>query len=308
MISPSNREQFIDCPVCGKPAASKDCSYNARGWHCFVCGGGGSLADLAEKLGQTDKPLPRVAKTKREPAWLADADTIQADYVYQPGRVEMWRSYKPLRPVTMDEFGLGLGVLDQYERYKYHTSRCSHYRLTYPVYQDGKIVAFRGRAIGTPCCGDSWMSMAGSKVALWMPPTMPHRPLVLVVCENAVDAMLAIQAGTWAVAGTGGAGTWRPEWTQTIARLSPGQVVVWYDNDLAGCPNPETYQAETARWLTSMQEKVRAGTLRQVPPLPQPNGPKVANALLAAGLHVTCHLWPRGTPKGYDLGALIADG
>lgn len=303
MISPSDRETFIECPVCGKPAASRDCSYSPRGWHCFVCGSGGSLADLAEKQGLTVAklpPLPRVAKAKAAPVWLDRSADIALAWAQHPNRVALWQAYKPVSTETIARYHLGVGCLDLYRGVGYHTSRCPHERLTYPVADlEGRVRALRGRTLADdPCtCGAGWMSVAGSEVLLWGA-DLPYRPGLVVVAENPVDAMLARQEGIAAVAGTGGAGTWRPEWSAYLARKAPVQVIVWYDNDLAGWPNEETYAAQTAIWQAN---NPRATTT------PQPNGPKVAKSLAAVGIRVSHHPWARGTPVGYDLGKYISE-
>lgn len=313
---PTTRETFIDCPVCGKSQASKDCSYSDRGWHCFVCGSGGSLSDLARRTGaaETEVKLPPLPQIKRSASWFDHADKIMARLTAHPDRYRWWTSYKSILPRTIDLFDLGVGELDQFPILGFHTSRCIHSRITYPVRnRAGQVRAIRGRSLlSPPCCGDSWMSMAGSEVLLWEPATngapLPG-PAVLeqiIICENPVDAMLAWQEGVYAVAGTGGAGTWRDEWTARLVELAPKSVVVWYDNDLAGCPNQETYWGQVSRWWDKMRQRQAEGAIKNLPPkAPEPNGPKVANRLLKAGIKARCFHWPSGTAPGYDLGALI---
>ena len=54
----------------------------------------------------------------------------------------------------------------------------------------------------------------------------------LFVVEGEIEAMLLDQLGYPAVSSTGGAGTWRPHWTQFVAHLD--KIIVIYDNDDAG--------------------------------------------------------------------------
>lgn len=300
-LNPTSREQFIDCPVCGKSARSKDCSYSVRGWKCFVCGSGGSVADLAERMGEAQAKLPallRAARPRRNPAWFERAADIAIRWQSHPGTVELWQEYKPVTVDTIARYHLGVGCLDLIQGQGYHTSRCPHLRLTYPVTDLlGRVRALRGRTLAKqPCtCGEGWMSVAGSEVLLWGA-DLSYKPGVVVIAENPIDAMLVRQQGIDAIAGTGGAGTWRDEWSAYIASREPGIVVVWYDNDLAGWPNEQTYEAQAARWR-SQNPNARI--------VPAPNGPKVARSLMAHGLRVSHHEWARGTPVNYDLGKFI---
>jgi hypothetical protein len=261
--------------------------------------------------------MPRIAK--RSASWFGHDGEI-ALKMRHPDRYQWWAEYKPILPRTVDLFDLGLGSLDQFNTLGFHTSRCIHSRITYPVRnRAGQVRAIRGRSLlSPPCCGDSWMSMAGSEVLLWEPALnfstrwnmgtyLTGTPDEIVICENPVDAMLAWQEGVYAVAGTGGAGTWRDEWTARLVELAPKQVVVWMDNDLAGCPNQETYWHQVGQWWAKMRQRLAEGAIKTLPPkAPEPNGPKIANKLLKVGLKARCYSWPAGTPPGHDLGALLA--
>ena len=88
----------------------------------------------------------------------------------------------------IDRLRWGVGSLDLYPYTGWHTSRCPHDRLIYPVMWDGQIVAFRGRQIaytvtGSP--GSTWQAAYQRCTAL----TRFQRG-VLVLCENPIDAML----------------------------------------------------------------------------------------------------------------------
>jgi len=105
--------------------------------------------------------------------------------------------------------------------------------MIYPVYEEEAVVALRGRAVDCTC--PKWLNSKGSKVALWGSQYLRLGAQVYIV-ENPVDAMLLMQE--WptkvAVAGTGGAGTWRDEWTKRILTSRPSQIWIVYDNDVAG--------------------------------------------------------------------------
>lgn len=306
------QEVYITCPVCGKDEKSRDCSYNATAWHCFVCGSGGSLADLAKRRGVPAQPRPVPAQSaKKLPTWRTSTDealTVLARYTARPDKYQHWQAYKPVSTSMIDRLHWGVGSLDLYPYTGYHTSRCQHDRLIYPVFQDGAIVAFRGRQMACQCEGDKWLNMAGSVPALYGIDEVPLGA-VLVLCENPVDAMLVheYQHDCYGCATTGGAGVWRPEWTARLAALHLRQVVVWYDNDLAGCPNSETLVSEVAAWRAKMQTALDQGKIKTIPSEPPtPHGPRVARQLWQANIKVSIGAWPAGTPVNWDIGKQIA--
>jgi hypothetical protein len=57
----------------------------------------------------------------------------------------------------------------------------------------------------------------------------------------------------------------------------------------------ETYALLRAQWL-----RERPGTTP-----PEPKGPQIANALLAAGVRASVYRWPPGSPPKADLGTVL---
>jgi hypothetical protein len=116
----------------------------------------------------------------------------------------------------------------------------------------------------------------------------------VAICENFVDAILVMQCYPDVIAIAGGGASWQDEWTQQLAQRRPCSVLVLLDNDLVGFPNAETYAALSAQW-----QRERPSTA-----IPEPRGPKIATALLAAGVRtVRGPNWPRGTPPRWDIGS-----
>jgi hypothetical protein len=115
-------------------------------------------------------------------------------------------------------------------------------------------------------------------------------------CENFVDCLLAMQSASewwpWPAAAPAGKKPGR----QQIAASRPKQVLVWLDNDLVGCPNAETYHPSC--WPSGRPHPQATHT-------PEPNGPKIANALLEAGVRASVYQWPKGTPPKADVGAAL---
>ena len=280
-------ECWIACPECGRE--DEKCSFSERGWHCFVCGGGGSLKELSDLLGirrtEPYREVKRKPKPERAFQWQADAARVLDGFTMHPHREAFWQKYRPFTPETIERWRLGVGVLP--------VCRCTHTRLVYPAYSGVKVVAFRGRASECECT--KWLQSAGSQIVLWGEELLTEGQVV-IVCESPVDAMYAMQEHpeVVAIASTGGAGTWREEWTARLASAHPDHVVVWFDNDLAGAPTPETFRALGKEWKEKHPQARR---------LPRQNGPWVANLLLRARLPAELYRWPVGTPPKMDLSA-----
>lgn len=289
------------CPFCGhEPVDSKTgrfkvhFSFSREGsCKCYSCSQSGSLRDMADALGHEQRrplaPLPpRRVQTPQEPRqWQRSPESYLERYCAHWHRVERWQAYKPLTLDSIARWRLGVGTLP--------SSPCQHERLIYPVIEAGQIVGLRGRAIQCDC--DKWISAGGSTARLWGADLLRPGARV-IIAENPVDAMLAMQEtpGIIAVAGTAGASTWPDDWTKRIAESQPEAVLHWGDNDLAANPNRETYRREILAW-----RKAHPGATSW----PEPKSPKIVAALVAAGVHAECYVWPDGTPHKADLGWLI---
>lgn len=287
-------EVSVDCPFCGKPAMKgKRFNYSVRGCYCFVCGAGGSLEYLAKELGLPDG-VPQASRRKltpppapepeAPPAWLERAETILQQQLSHPDRYALWQAYKPISCAAIDRWQLGVGPLPGF-----HGTW-----LTFPIFEDGKITGMRGRAPG----GKGWMNAYGTRAGFFnLEGITPG--CVLYITENMIDAVwvMDIHPEYVAIAPVTGAATrMRPEWTEQIAAMQPAVVVVAYDNDLAG-------QAAGALRRELIEAWRKKNPQAKHPP--QANGPKVANALLAAGIrHVGLFDWQQA-PAGADVGWLL---
>jgi len=85
-----------------------------------------------------------------------------------------------------------------------------------------------------------------------------------IIVEGELDAICAIAHGFVAISGTGGSGTWKAEWTDSILAHP---YTILYDNDDAG----------------------RNGAI------------KVAQSLLAGGGYAKIAKWPTDRPVGFDI-------
>ena len=289
-------EVHIDCPYCGKQAkrGQTHFRFSVRGFKCWVCGESGSLKRLAEQLDAQplDRPVPRAVAPvapARPRAWQTNPQAVLERFLEAPDRLPLWQAYKPLTLETIARWKLGVGLLP--------SSACRHQRLIYPLLEDGRIVGFRGRSTGCDC--PKWLTAGGSKTVLFgLELVEPGSEVILV--ENPVDALLAIQEtpGVVAVASTAGAGTWREEWTQELRQRRPAHVTVWLDHDLAGNGSRYHWHEMVADWKAKHPDCKR---------IPDPNGPRIANLLEAAGIRASLYVWPKGTPLKYDLGSALIE-
>lgn len=287
-------ECWIACPSCGRE--KKHFSFSEEhGAHCFGCDFSGSLAQVAELL--SIEPDARAGPAKRAQVaqaprlWQQRPDYWLDRYCGALDRVERWTAYKPLSLDSIARYRLGVGTLP--------SSRCQHRRLILPVFDGDQVVAFHGRAYLPQDSDAKWLSAGGSsKQHLFV--TGQLRPgCIVAYVENFIDAILMMQVEPGVVAAAGGGASWRDDWTAQIAACQPRHVLVLLDNDLAGWANAETYAALSAAWRRERPGK----------PLPEPRGPKIAGALLAAGVRsVRGPNWPRGTPPKFDIGADLMRG
>lgn len=298
-----DRRYHSDCPFCGKEEkrGQKHFSFVEAGYVCWVCSAQGGLWKLAEQISVQGEIRPMASRQVQEPPkprhWQSAPDRWLQGYCEHPNRLPDWQAYKPLSIDTIARYRLGVGVLP--------SSRCQERRLILPVFASGQIVAFHGRAYRPGDEEAKWLTAGGSRKDVLFNGDALRPDVVVIICENMVDCLLAQEAETGVVAVAGGGVGWRPEWTQQIAASRPTHVLVWLDNDLVGCPNESTRRELLAGWHVEMQARVDAGTIPRIPTAPAPHGPQIANALLNAGVQASVYRWPEGTPPKADLGAAL---
>jgi hypothetical protein len=292
-------ERHIQCPKCGHGSSPKKphCSYNKKGWHCFVCGEGGSLTNLAQLIDmQIDKeyhapPQKKKEKEKKSPDWMKNPEIYVRQYEEHPLAYELWDEYKLLPRDMIARHRLGVGVLPRY------SSRCQHQRLIVPVIVGTMIVGLRGRAINCNC--GKWLAAEGTVISM-MPlygidEVLPGSYLWIV--ENPVDALMITaysKTQSYGLA-TYSASYWSDTWTAQLIELKPRIIYIAYDNDLVGNGGAWRRQQMINEWLQDPRHKN----------IPESNGIRRANELVAAGLHVRLFDWMDASPKS-DIGSLLA--
>lgn len=288
-----DRRYHADCPFCGKPAMKhqKHFSFCEDGYVCWVCDAKGGLQTLARHIGAgvlAERPARRAQEPVQPRQWQQRPEWYLDRYCEALDRVQRWAAYKPLTLESLARYKLGVGVLP--------SSRCQHRRLILPIFDSGKIVAFHGRAYLPDDTDAKWLTAGGSSKLVLFNADKLASGATVVICENFIDAILAMQAAPEVVAVAGGGASWREAWTAQIAASRPKQVLVWLDHDWAGNCGPDhcdVCQTAYRRWRTEHPQAVKT---------PEPSGPRIANQLLGAGVQATVYQWQPGTPAKADIG------
>ena len=289
-------EYWIDCPWCGKGA--KHFSFSERGYKCFSCDEKGkNLRLLAAELNiRSETPsrmTPGRAERAQEPPkqWQRSPERWLERYCGAFDRLSAWQSYKPLSLESIARFRLGVGVLP--------SSRCKLKRLIVPVFASGKVVAFHGRAYLPSDTDKKWLTAGGSSKQVLFGAELLRPGATILIVENFVDAILAMQAATDVVAVAGGGASWQPEWTAQIATSRPARALIWLDHDLAGNGSRWHHHELLTAWRAAHPDAKHT---------PEPRGPKIANDLLVAGVRASLYEWPKGSPAKADIGWALMRG
>lgn len=302
-------EYHADCPFCGKPAMKGQTHFslfahnNSFAYKCHVCGAGGGLVVLLRHL-EIDAPANAALRTVRpqEPPkprqWQRNPDRWLDGFLGAPERLRAWQAYKPLSLESISQWKLGIGVLP--------SSRCRHKRLIVPVFDQGQVVAFHGRAYLPGDDDAKWLTAGGSRKDVLFGAECLRPGRVVVIVENMVDAILLMQQRpAWVAVASGGVG-WSDAFTQQVIAARPASVIVWLDNDLAGCPNEQTYGALLTAWHAEQQRLVAAGIIPRVPREPFPRGPRIIESFRQHKYKaIQPYRWPVGTPYRADIGTLL---
>lgn len=292
-------ECHITCPECGSESSPRNvkCSFSVKGFKCFVCGAGYSLAHLARRVNLASGefiPVERVRKPQNSrssniPYWMTHEGSQAALRAFEshPRRFELWDAYKLLGHELIQEKRLGVGRLP--------ASRCKHERLIVPVFDGTLLVGIRGRAIDCSC--GKWLCSGGwelERVPLYNQDGLRPGCVVWIV-ENPVDALMLSERTPYVGVATYSVSYWREAWTRALLEARPEVVVVAFDNDLVGLGGDERREEFIAQWLKTH------------PTVPRANGIELTNRLRKAGINAYPFRWGKAPHKA-DIGNLLAEG
>ena len=293
-------EYHIACPECRHVSSPKEphCSFSERGWKCFSCGASGSLRGLMKLVGLDDaggrKWEPAYIPDDPEPPklreWMLSGESVLKRMESHLFRFALWGQYKPVSVENIKRLRLGVGVLP--------SSRCKHERLTVPVFDNGRLVGLRGRALNCDC--GKWLSSGGTS-----PETMPLYGIddakpggVIWICENCIDAALITQQGEFFGVASYSVSYWKDHWTESLLRLSPEYVMIAYDNDLPGNGGGRQREKFIREWKKDPRHENS-----EPPPAA---GIRLWERLRAAGLRADVYDWGY-SPYKADIGTMLQE-
>lgn len=298
-------EYHIACPECGHESSPKapHCSFNAQGWHCFVCDAGGGLTDLAKRVGlnDVDHPFynppvrpPEAPRRTPVPDWMLHPENYLQRFEAHPQRLELWGWHKGgVSTETVRRMRLGVGALP--------LSRCPHERLIVPIFDGTMLLGLRGRSLAergrSACDCTKWLQSLGTTLErLPLYNAAALRPgCVVWIVENCVDALLITERTPFIGVAVYSTSYWRDEWLETLREARPEVVMVALDNDLVGNGGALRRQEFERLWF---EQHPQARTA------PQANGVQRVNRMLASGLPARLYDWGRAEHKA-DIGSVL---
>lgn len=316
-----------DCPYCGAPAYNRygraayhfyiyELASGASGAKCWSCGKAWTLDQLASELAiaRDDRPVAtRRALVQPSPApWRADTALVNYRQ-FQANQwdrvVSIWQGYKPLDEYAIDSADLGIGRLPLWHEdrgwYAYRWDR-----LIVPLIERERIIGLRARAIDPRDTGPKWLTGSTSQRMLVGLDDISTGGRFIWI-ENLADRLLAEQRqreqGAQRSIGflASGGVSWDPSWIDRLVALGASGVI-WFDNDLAGCPNARVYRLASYRWRCQQRERARelGRSLPDTSP-PNPRGWELAQTLRQRGLAVDPYTWPIDSDEHSDIGSLL---
>lgn len=318
---------FAHCPFCNKKR--KGGIKPGAGFKCYSCAR--EVSTLAEwenlaalagtPISDNPKPLPSQKQADAK-HWQKDPMRYQSAYTSRLDVVAQWQAYKPISHDNIMRYQLGVGRLppigiDRAGNKKYSMG-CGHERLTYANIENGmrQATGFRGRQVACTCYSDKpgdlkWITVAGTRAWLWNSDNLREaQGRYIIAAENPIDGILCSQAypDCYPLAGTAGAGTWRPEWTQMIHAARPKGVLIWYDNDLIGNPTEQTLETMIAEWIAKQASGGHIPSESQIAhERTKAMAPKIAESLRALGTPARAYEWAEGTRPKMDAGAYLIE-
>lgn len=227
--------------------------YDDGGWKCFGCGKHGDVLDfvgyyffgesyspathfteIIDKLGGLGiRPLPpaerltKPAPTKPKLA-ISFNQIVTWNETMPDNRRAYWHS-RGLSDQTIQEFYLGWDG----ERY------------TIPaLYRFIPFGVKRRQSDINDGISAKYTQIVNSKVGIFNADTL-WEAHDAIVCEGEIDCMLLHQHGLRAVSSTGGAGSWKPEWSKFFTHIK--RLWILYDNDAAGIEGARKVQRDIRR-------------------------------------------------------------
>jgi hypothetical protein len=222
----------FDCPSCGGEGdliadhkLHQDGGGSIWKYVCNHCGGGKEVLEaIGAACGEDWRQL-----LDGPPAWLGEPRDVaprrQGPAPALPSRATINRWARALRSSTQPSRymtrirGITPPVL------KAAKIGWDGRRLTFPMFQQGKLVAVKTRL---PRIGAQMMAWPGQGRSWPLYPEPGETDEWVLLVAGELDALRGRAAGLPAVSVTLGAGTWRPHWTEA---LRGHQIIICFDNN-----------------------------------------------------------------------------
>ncbi len=204
----TGNEAQANCPLHGDDTPSLSVNLDTGLWKCFAgsCNKGGNFDDFQRYTEEIKSELAVDAREVEAHHQLLLKDQEMLKYVYEN---------RGLTHATILKYSLGM----------------ESGRLWIPIRAGGVVHNVRRHSVsGKNKFGKTIGYGVGyNKVRLW-----PQESLLastIWLCEGELDCLVLLQLGYSAVTSTGGAGSWKPEWSQHFLGK---RVRIVYDVDASG--------------------------------------------------------------------------
>lgn len=215
-------EQRMYCPVCEDPEKSSSPSAMVNPeqgvWNCLKGTHGGKVDRLVRQMkGDSRLGSEKVVSGKEPPSPLAVAQWHEA-LLEEPEILQEFSAYRALSYDSVVEYEIGWDA--------------SAGRYTIPVYDvKGNLVNVRKYKMGASEGDQKFWNLPGhGEARIFQPQELKNTDWV-ILAEGELDCLVLLERGFPAVSGTGGSGTFKPEWAELFTDLA---VYVAYDADEAG--------------------------------------------------------------------------
>ncbi|MBA7496948.1 DNA primase [subsurface metagenome] len=183
-------------------------------YYCDVCGFGGHLYKPAD-LKSSKKPKPQKTEGMKEEAKKYSNNLKDELLIFL-------KEVRGLKPEIIQKYKIGFAQT--------HPKYSGKERLTIPILKDGKVINIRFHSLKNEEPKD-YPYDSNLPYATYLFPEDQLKNSEIWLCEGELDALCAISHGLPAISVTGGANSWKEEFTP----LFKGKIVnIVYDNDEAG--------------------------------------------------------------------------
>lgn len=237
-MSGDKTELILNCLFCDDTKGHLYVNNENGCWLCHKCGARGSWFNLLENLGEPEKvTLDAISSIQHTAELVTTAAKLQKTME----DVENYQLQVPDRIfdyLKSDKRGLTVETLEDF------MVGWDGDSIVFPVFnKNEELINIRHRRDPARESGPKLWNETGGKAAIFNIKVLSTPLEYVLLCEGEFDCMIACQQGFPTVSGTGGAGTFKPEWITEFDNVK--RVYICFDSDSAG----KTGALGTARHL-----------------------------------------------------------